>query len=71
MQKLIKQFYEQNIKLTKEVSKLNSNASVKQTWNMIRIILGKRVFPCQKFFKMSAGPGKASSKKEIVDSLGS
>ena len=50
------------------VSKLNTNTSVKQTWNMVRKISGKHASSPTKFLNTPAGT--ASSKKEIADTLG-
>ena len=50
------------------VSKLNTNTSVKQTWNMVRKISGKHASSPTKFLNTPAGT--ASSKKEIADALG-
>ena len=50
------------------VSKLNTNTSVKQTWNMIRKISGKHASSPTKFLNTPAGT--VSSKKEIANTLG-
>ena len=51
------------------VSKLNTNTSVKQTWNMIRKISGKHESSPTKY--LNTPEGTASTKKDMADALGS
>ena len=69
MQDLVEQFDGQRKKVGVIMfSKLNTNTSVKQTWNMVRKISGKHASSPTKFLNTPAGT--ASSKKEIADTLG-